>query len=170
VKQRVYGVNRPFPSMEEPFVSKHSLVEDYVVHVGVDQHARDGVMFGTFVAGTLHQPYLCVGIAARHHWSPWECIAASRGCIVVWIAEDSPRELTPSKILFDSLSLPYLIRSKVSVILTDSCLPGPSLFCWLLASDYPKRDYILLRLGTIRESLGHMLPVVVFQQPRGLAM
>jgi hypothetical protein len=156
--------------MDEPFISKHSRVQDGVIHVSVAEHARDGVMFGTFVSGTLHQPYLRVGIVAHHHWSPWECIAASRGWNVVWIAEDSPRELTPSKILFDSLSLPYLIRSKVSVILTDSCLPGPSLFCWLLASDYPKRDQILPHPGTIRESPGHMLPVVGFQQPRVLAM
>jgi hypothetical protein len=58
VNQRVYGVKRPFPSMEEPLTSKHSRVEDDVVHVGVAEHARDGVMFGTFVAGTLHQPFI----------------------------------------------------------------------------------------------------------------
>jgi hypothetical protein len=87
-------------------------------------------MFGTFYAGKLHQPCLRVGIVARHHWSPWECIAASRGWTVVWVAEDSPRELTSSRILFDSLSLPYLIRSQVSIILTDGRLPDPSSFWW----------------------------------------
>jgi hypothetical protein len=91
-------------------------------------------MFGTFVADTLHQPHLRVGIFARHHWSPWECIAASRGWTVVWIAENSPRELTPSRITFDFLSLPYLIRSKVSVILTYGRLPSPSSFWWASAS------------------------------------
>jgi hypothetical protein len=28
VNQRVYGVKCPFPSMEEPFISKHSRVEN----------------------------------------------------------------------------------------------------------------------------------------------
>jgi hypothetical protein len=129
VNQHVYGVRHPFTSMDEPFISKHSRVQDDVIRVGVAEHARDGVMFGTFVAGNLHQPYLHVGIVAHHHWSPWECISASRGCTVVWIAEDSPRELIPSRISFDSLSLAYRIRSQVSVILTDGRLPGPSSFC-----------------------------------------
>jgi hypothetical protein len=83
VKHRVYVVTHPFPSMEEPFISKQSRVEDDVVHVGVVEHARYGVLFGTFVAGTLHQPYLRVGIVARHHWFPWECIATSLGWNVV---------------------------------------------------------------------------------------
>jgi hypothetical protein len=87
-------------------------------------------MSGTFDDGKLHQPYLHVGIVARHHWSPWECIAASRGWTVMWVAEDSPRELASSRFLFDSLSLPYLIRSQVSVILTDGRLLGPSSFWW----------------------------------------
>jgi hypothetical protein len=178
VNHRVYGVNRPFPTMDEPFISKHSQVQDDVIHVGVADHARDGVMFGTFVAGTLHQPYLRVGIVDHHHCSPWECIAISRGWAVVWIAEDSTRELTPSRISFDSLSLPYLIRSQVSVILTDVRLPGPSSFwwastsplLWLLVSDYPTGGHIILRLGTIIESPGHMPPAVVFQQTQGLVM
>jgi hypothetical protein len=92
-------------------------------------------MCDTFVAGILYQSYLHVGIVAHHHWSPWECISASRGWAVVLMAEDSPRELTPSRIPFDSLILTYLIRSKVSVILTDGRLPGPSSFWW--ASNNP---------------------------------
>jgi hypothetical protein len=60
-----------FPSMEEPFTSKHSQVEDDVVHVGMYEHARYGVIFGNFVAGIFYQPYLRVGIVARHHWSHW---------------------------------------------------------------------------------------------------
>jgi hypothetical protein len=46
------------------------------------------------------------------------------------VAEDSPRELTSSRISFDSLSLPYLILSQVSIILTDGRLPGRSSFWW----------------------------------------
>jgi hypothetical protein len=91
VNQRVYGVKRSFPIMDEPFVSKHPRVQKYVIHVGVAEHSRDGVMFGTFVAGTLHHPYLRVGIVAHHHWSPWECIAASQGWDMVWMAEDYPK-------------------------------------------------------------------------------
>jgi hypothetical protein len=53
---------------------------------------------------------------------------------VVWMAEDSPRYLTPSRISFDSLSLPYLIRFQVSNILTDGRLPGPSSFWWASTS------------------------------------
>jgi hypothetical protein len=49
---------------------------------------------------------------------------------VVWVGENSPRDLTSSRISFDSLSLPYLIRSQVSIILTDGRLPGPSWFWW----------------------------------------
>jgi hypothetical protein len=93
--------------MDEPLVSKHRRIQEDVIHVGVADHARYEMMFGSFVARTLHQPHLHIGIVARHHWYPWECIAASRGWTVVWMAEDSPRELTPSRISFDSLSLPY---------------------------------------------------------------
>jgi hypothetical protein len=53
---------------------------------------------------------------------------------MVWMAEDSPRELTPSRISFDSLSLAYLIWSQVSIILSDGCLPGPSSFWWASTS------------------------------------
>jgi hypothetical protein len=67
VNQRVYGANRSFHNMDEPLVSKNPRFQEEVIHVGVADHARDGVMFGTFVAGTLLQPYLCVGIVARHH-------------------------------------------------------------------------------------------------------
>jgi hypothetical protein len=130
----MYGVMRSFPIMDEPFVSKHPRVQEDVIHVGVADHARYVVVFGTFVAGTLHQPYLRVGIVARHHWSHWECIAASRGWTVVWMAEYSPRELTPSRISFDSLSLPYLIRFQVYIVLTDGRLPGPSSFWWASTS------------------------------------
>jgi hypothetical protein len=98
VNQGVYGITRSFPAMDEPFVSKHPRLQDDVIHVGVADHAQDGVMFGTFVDGTLHQPYLRVGIVACHHWSPWECIVASREWTVVWMAGDSPIELTPSRI------------------------------------------------------------------------
>jgi hypothetical protein len=134
VNQRVYGVKRPLPNMDEPLVSKHPWVQEYVIHVGVADHARDGVMFGTFVAGTLNQPYLRIGVVARHHWSPLECIAASRGWTVVWMAEDYPRELNPSRISFDSLSLPYLIQSQVFIILTGGRIPGPSSFWWASTS------------------------------------
>jgi hypothetical protein len=91
VKQRVYDIKLPPPTLDVPFPSKHPRVQDNLIHVGVADHARDGVMFGTVVAGTLHQPYLRVGIVARHHWSPWECIAAFRGWTVVWMVEYSPR-------------------------------------------------------------------------------
>jgi hypothetical protein len=122
-------VKRPCPIMEEPVISKQSWIGDDNIHVCMAEHARDGVMSGTFAAGTLHQPYLHVGIVARNQCSQWECISASRGWNVVWMAEDSPREVTSSRISFDSLSLPYLLRSKVSVILTDGCLP---VIVWLL--------------------------------------
>jgi hypothetical protein len=98
VNECVYGVNRPFPPMDEPFLSKHSRVQDNVIHVGVADHGQDGVMFGTFFAGTLHEPYHRVSIVAFHNWSPWECISASRGWTVVWMAEDSPRELNQSSL------------------------------------------------------------------------
>jgi hypothetical protein len=139
----MYGVKRPFPNRDEPLVSKHPRIQEGVIHVGVAAHARYGVMFGTFVAGTLHQPHLRVGIVARHHWSPWECIAASRGWTVMWMAEDYSKELTPSRISFDSLSLAYLIQSQVSLILSDGRLPGPSSFWW--ASTSP----LLLVVGII---------------------
>jgi hypothetical protein len=71
VNQRVYGVTRPVPNMDEPLVSKHPRIQEDVIHVGVADHARDGVMFGTFFSGALHQPHLRVGIVSRHHWSPW---------------------------------------------------------------------------------------------------
>jgi hypothetical protein len=82
--------------MEETVIPKKSCVGDDNVHVCMAEHARDGVTSGTFVTGTLHQPYLHVGSVARHQWSPLECIAASRGWTVVWMAEDSPREVTSS--------------------------------------------------------------------------
>jgi hypothetical protein len=53
---------------------------------------------------------------------------------VVWMAEDSLRELTPPIISFDSLSLAYLIRSQVSIILSDGRLPGSSSFWWASTS------------------------------------
>jgi hypothetical protein len=71
-----------------------------------------------------------VGIVTRQRWSPWESIAVSRGWTVVWVAEDSPTELTSSRVSFDSLSLHFVIRSQVSIILTDGRLPGPSSFWW----------------------------------------
>jgi hypothetical protein len=46
------------------------------------------------------------------------------------VAEDSPTELTFSRVSFDSLSLHFVIRSQVSIILTDGRLPGPSSFWW----------------------------------------
>jgi hypothetical protein len=69
---------------------------------------------------------------------------------VVWIAEDFPRKLTPSRIPFDSLSLPYLIRSKVSVILTDGRLPGSSSFWW--ASTIPLLLVVGIRLTQKRQN------------------
>jgi hypothetical protein len=103
VKQQVYGVKRPCPIIEEPIIYKQSRVGDDDVNVCMAEHARDGVMSGTFSAGTVHQPYLRVGIVARHQWSHWECIAASRGWTVVWMVEESPREVTSSRKSFDSL-------------------------------------------------------------------
>jgi hypothetical protein len=87
-------------------------------------------MLGTFEVDNLHQPFIRVGIVARQRWSPWESIAIYRGWTVVWVAEDSPTELTSSRISFDSLSLHFVIQSQVSIILTDGLLPGPSLFWW----------------------------------------
>jgi hypothetical protein len=95
---------------------------------------------------------------------------------VIWVAEYSPRELTSSRISFDSLSLPYLIRSQVSIILKDVRLPDPSSFWWaptsplLLAFDYPKAGLIILPIVIIKESLGYMPCTGVSQQPMGLAM
>jgi hypothetical protein len=71
-------------------------------------------MFGTFEVDNLHQPLIrvgIVGIVARQRWCPWESIAVSRGCTVVWVAEDSPKELTSSRVSFDSLSLHFVIRT-----------------------------------------------------------
>jgi hypothetical protein len=69
-------------------------------------------MAGIVVAGTLSQPSLRVGIVSRHPWSHWECIAAARGWTVIWILEEChravARNITPSRISFDSLDLPYL--------------------------------------------------------------
>jgi hypothetical protein len=87
-------------------------------------------MFGTFEVDNLHQSLIRVGIVARQGWSPWESLAVSRGWTVVWLAEDSPTELTSSRVLFDSLSLQFFIRSQVSIILTDCRLPGPTSFWW----------------------------------------
>jgi hypothetical protein len=67
---------------------------------------------------------------------------------VIWVAEDSPRELTSSRISFDSLSLPYLIPSQVSLILTDGRLPGPILFWWAPTS--PLLLVVGIRLPKIR--------------------
>jgi hypothetical protein len=75
--------------------------------VGLDEHSRDGVMFGTFEVDNLHQPFIRVGIVARQRWSPWKSLAVSRGWTVVWVAEDSPTELTSSRVSFDSLSLHF---------------------------------------------------------------
>jgi hypothetical protein len=99
-------------------------------------------MFGTFEVDNLHQPLLRVGIVARQRWYPWESIAVSRGWTVVWVAEDSPTELTTSRISFDSLSLhffPYGRRSPLSSLMVDSLAlvrfggTQPALYCWLLA-------------------------------------
>jgi hypothetical protein len=46
------------------------------------------------------------------------------------VEEDSPTELTSSKVSFDSLSLQFFIRSQVSIILTDDRLPDPTSFWW----------------------------------------
>jgi hypothetical protein len=46
------------------------------------------------------------------------------------LAEDSPTELTSSRVSFDSLSLKFLIRSQVSLILTDGRLTGLTSFWW----------------------------------------
>jgi hypothetical protein len=48
----MYGVKRPVPNTNEPLVSRHPRIQEYVIHVGLADHARDGVMFGTFVDGT----------------------------------------------------------------------------------------------------------------------
>jgi hypothetical protein len=93
-------------------------------------------MFGTFDADNLHQPLIRVGIVARQGWSPWESLAVSRGWTVVWLEEDSPTELTSSRVSFDSLSLQFFIRSQVSIILTDGRLPGPTSFWWHSTSPF----------------------------------
>jgi hypothetical protein len=79
VKRRVHGVKRPCPTLEEASNTKTPRMGSANVHVCPADHTRDGVMSGTFAAGTLHQPYLRVGIVSINHWSPWECIAASHG-------------------------------------------------------------------------------------------
>jgi hypothetical protein len=98
-------------------------------------------MFGTFEVDNLHQPFICVGIVARQSWSPWESITIYRGWTVVWVVDDSPTELTSSRVSFDSLSLHFVIRSQVSIILTSGRLPGPSSFWW-----YPTSP-LLLAIG-----------------------
>jgi hypothetical protein len=127
---RAYGIKRSFPLTSELFTSKQPQLQVKAIQVGLADHSRDGVMFGTFEVDNLHQPFICVGIVARQRWSPWESIAVSRGWTVVWVEEDSPTELTYSRISFDSLSLHSVIRSQVSIIPTDGCLPGPSSFWW----------------------------------------
>jgi hypothetical protein len=87
-------------------------------------------MFGTFEVDSLHQPFIRVGIVARQRWPPWESLAVSRGWTVVWVAEDSPTELTSTRVSFDFLSLHFFIRSQFSIILTDGRLPGPTSFWW----------------------------------------
>jgi hypothetical protein len=87
-------------------------------------------MFGTFEVDNLYQPFIRVGIVARQRWYPWESLAVSRGWTVVWVAEDSPTELTSSRVSFDSLSLQFFIRSQVSIIITDGRLLGPTSFWW----------------------------------------
>jgi hypothetical protein len=89
------------------------------IQVGLAAHSRDGVMFGTFEVANLHQPFIRVGIVARQRWSPWKSLAVYRGWTVIWVAEDSPTELTSSRVSFDSLSLQFFIRSQVSIFLTD---------------------------------------------------
>jgi hypothetical protein len=100
-------------------------------------------MFGTFEVDNLHHPSIRVGIVARQRWSPWESIAVSRGWTVVLVAEDYPKELTYPRVLFDSLSLNFVIRLQVSIILTDGRLPGPSSFWWKTTSP------LLLAIGII---------------------
>jgi hypothetical protein len=91
-------------------------------------------MFDTFEVDSLHQPLICVGIVARQGWSPWESLAVSRGWTVAWLAEDSPTQLTSSRVSFDSLSLQLFIRSQVSLILTNGRLPGLTSFWWYSTS------------------------------------
>jgi hypothetical protein len=124
--QRAYGIKRSFLLTSEFFTSKQPRVQVEAIQVGLVDHSRDGVMFGTFEVDNLHQLFIRVGIVVRQHWSPWESIAVSRGWTVVWVAEDSPKELTSSRVSFDSLSLHFVIRCQVSIILTDGGLPGPS--------------------------------------------
>jgi hypothetical protein len=100
-------------------------------------------MFGTFEVDNLHQPFIHVGIVAHQRWSPWESIAVSRGWTVVWVAEDSPTELTSSRVSSYSMSLHFVIRSQVSIILTDGRLPGPS-SCW-----WHPTSPLLLAIGII---------------------
>jgi hypothetical protein len=118
-KPRAYGIKRLLPITSESVTSKQPRVQIDAIQVGLAPHSRDGVMFGTFEVDNLHQPLIRVGIVARQGWSPWESLAVSRGWTIVLLAEDSPTELTSSRVSFDSLSLQFFIRSQVSLILTD---------------------------------------------------
>jgi hypothetical protein len=129
-KPRAYGIKRSFPITSKSVTSKQPRVQVDAIQVGLAPHSRDGVMFGTFEVDNLHRPLIRVGIVARQGWSPWEYLTVSRGWTVVWLAEDSPMELTSSRVSFDSLSLQFFIRSHVSLILTDGRLPGPTSFWW----------------------------------------
>jgi hypothetical protein len=73
----VYGIKRSFPLTSEFFTSKQPRVQVEAIQVGLAEHSRDGVMFGTFEVDNLHQPFIRVGIVARQRWSPWESIAVS---------------------------------------------------------------------------------------------
>jgi hypothetical protein len=97
-KPRAYGIKHSFPITLEFITSKQPRVQVYAIQVGLAAHSRDGVIFGTFEVDNLHQPFIRVGIVARQRWSPWESLAVSRGWTVFWVAEESPTELTSSRV------------------------------------------------------------------------
>jgi hypothetical protein len=130
---------RSLPITSESVTSKQPRVQVDAIQVGLAPHSLDGVMFGTFKVDSLHQPLIRVGIVARQGWSPWESLDVSRDWTVVWLAKDSPMELTSSRVSFDSLSLQFFIRSQVSLILTNSLVllhfggTQPAPYFWPLA-------------------------------------
>jgi hypothetical protein len=93
-KPQAYGIKRLFPITSELVTSKQPRVQVEAIQVGLDEHSRDGDMFGTFEVDNLHQPFIRVGIVSRQRWSTWEFLAVSRGWTVVWVAEESTTELT----------------------------------------------------------------------------
>jgi hypothetical protein len=100
-------MKRSLPITSESVTSKRPRVQVDAIQVGLAPHLRDGVMFGTFDVDNLHQPLIRVGIVARQGWPPWESLAVYRGWTVFWLVEDSPTELTSSRVSFDSLSLKF---------------------------------------------------------------